>query len=72
MRDGADVRYQDCLRKRAIRPAGGFNIGFMPAMGATVRIPRFLPGAVAAEMLLTGNRINAGKLYGSVWSAGLC
>ena len=35
------------------------NIGFMPAMGATVRIPRFLPGAVAAEMLLTGNRINA-------------
>jgi len=24
------------------------NIGFMPAMGATVRIPRFLPGAVAA------------------------
>jgi enoyl-CoA hydratase/carnithine racemase len=35
------------------------NIGFMPAMGGTVRIPRFLPRAIAAEMLLTGNRINA-------------
>lgn len=35
------------------------NIGFMPAMGGTVRIPRFLPRAIAAEMLLTGKRINA-------------
>jgi enoyl-CoA hydratase/carnithine racemase len=35
------------------------NIGFMPAMGGTVRIPRFLPRAIAAEMLLTGNRITA-------------
>lgn len=35
------------------------NIGFMQAMGGTVRIPRFLPRAIAAEMLLTGKRINA-------------
>jgi len=35
------------------------NIGFMPGLGATVRMPRFIPRAVAAEILLTGNRINA-------------
>ncbi|HEX9896764.1 MAG TPA: enoyl-CoA hydratase-related protein [Dehalococcoidales bacterium] len=35
------------------------NIGFMPGMGGTIRLPRFVPRAVAAEMLLTGNRLNA-------------
>jgi E-phenylitaconyl-CoA hydratase len=35
------------------------NNGFMPAMGGTVRLPRFLPRSFAAEMLLTGNRISA-------------
>ena len=35
------------------------NIGFMPAGGGTIRMPRFIPRAVAAEILLTGNRINA-------------
>jgi E-phenylitaconyl-CoA hydratase len=35
------------------------NIGFMPGDGGTIRLPRFVPRAIAAEMLLTGNRINA-------------
>ncbi|MBW1708513.1 MAG: enoyl-CoA hydratase/isomerase family protein [Deltaproteobacteria bacterium] len=35
------------------------NIGFMPGAGATQRLPRFIPRAVAAEILLTGNRIDA-------------
>jgi len=35
------------------------NIGFMPAGGGTIRLPRFVPRAVAAEILLTGNRISA-------------
>ncbi|MDO9333821.1 MAG: enoyl-CoA hydratase-related protein [Dehalococcoidales bacterium] len=35
------------------------NIGFMPGAGGTIRLPRFIPRAVAAEMLLTGNRLNA-------------
>jgi E-phenylitaconyl-CoA hydratase len=35
------------------------NIGFMPAGGGTVRMPRLIPRAVASEILLTGNRINA-------------
>jgi E-phenylitaconyl-CoA hydratase len=35
------------------------NIGFMPAGGGTIRMPRFIPRAVAAEILLTGNRIHA-------------
>ena len=35
------------------------NNGFMPAMGGTVRLPRFLSRAFAAEMLLTGNPISA-------------
>ncbi|HUV43917.1 MAG TPA: enoyl-CoA hydratase-related protein [Dehalococcoidales bacterium] len=34
------------------------NIGFMAGGGGTQRLPRFIPRAVAAEILLTGNRIN--------------
>ena len=37
------------------------NIGFMPGGGGTIRMPRFIPRAVAAEILLTGNRINAAE-----------
>ncbi len=35
------------------------NIGFMPGAGGTIRLPRFIPRAIAAEMLLTGSRIDA-------------
>ena len=35
------------------------NIGFMPGNGGTQRLPRFVSRAVAAEILLTGNRIDA-------------
>ncbi len=35
------------------------NIGYMPGMGGTIRMPRFIPRALAAEILLTGNRIDA-------------
>ncbi|MBN1382813.1 MAG: enoyl-CoA hydratase/isomerase family protein [Deltaproteobacteria bacterium] len=39
------------------------NIGFMPGGGGTIRMPRFIPRAVAAEILLTGNRIDAAEAY---------
>lgn len=35
------------------------NIGFMPGGGGTQRLPRFVSRAWAAEILLTGDRINA-------------
>ncbi|MBN1643420.1 MAG: enoyl-CoA hydratase/isomerase family protein [Dehalococcoidales bacterium] len=35
------------------------NIGYMAGGGGTIRLPRFVPRAVASEMLLTGNRISA-------------
>ncbi len=35
------------------------NIGFMAGGGGTQRLPRFVPRAVAADILLTGDRINA-------------
>ncbi|MFC1989696.1 enoyl-CoA hydratase/isomerase family protein [Chloroflexota bacterium] len=39
------------------------NIGFMPGSGGTQRLPRFVPRAVAAEMLLAGNQIDAQEAY---------
>lgn len=38
-------------------------IGFMPAGGATQRLPRFIPRAKAAEILLTGQHIDAQEAY---------
>ena len=39
------------------------NIGFMPGGGGTQRLPRFIPWAIAAEMLLTGQFITAQEAY---------
>ena len=39
------------------------NIGFMPGTGGTQRLPRFVPRAIAAEILLTGERISAQEAY---------
>jgi len=39
------------------------NIGYMPGGGGTQRLPRFIPRAVAAEMLLTGEPIGAQEAY---------
>lgn len=39
------------------------NIGFMPGAGGTQRLPRFIPRAKAAEMLLTGEPISAEEAY---------
>jgi len=39
------------------------NIGFMPGAGGTQRLPRFVPRAKAAEILLTGQMIDAQEAY---------
>jgi len=39
------------------------TIGFMPGLGGTQRLPRFVPRAIAAEILLTGQRISAQEAY---------
>lgn len=39
------------------------NIGFMPGMGATQRLPRFISRVVASEMILAGERMNAQEAY---------
>ena len=39
------------------------NIGFMPGGGGTQRLPRFVPRAIASEMLLTGEMIDAQEAY---------
>ena len=39
------------------------NIGFMPGGGGTQRLPRFVPRAKAAEILLMGQRIDAQEAY---------
>ena len=39
------------------------NIGFMPDAGGTQRLPRFIPRAKAAEMILMGQYIDAQEAY---------
>jgi E-phenylitaconyl-CoA hydratase len=39
------------------------NLGLIPAWGATQRLPRAIPTALAAEILLTGRSINAQEAY---------
>lgn len=39
------------------------NIGFMPGAGGTQRLPRFVPRAMAAQILLTGEAITAQEAY---------
>lgn len=39
------------------------NWGIFPGMGATQRLPRFLPYNLAAELLFTGDRIDAARAF---------
>jgi enoyl-CoA hydratase/carnithine racemase len=39
------------------------NLGLIPAWGATQRLPRAIPTAIAAEILMTGRSINAAEAY---------
>ncbi len=39
------------------------NIGYMPGGGGSQRLPRFIPWAIAAQMLLTGEPITAQEAY---------
>jgi len=39
------------------------NIGFMPGAGGTQRLPRFVPRAMAAQILLMGEPIDAQEAY---------
>lgn len=39
------------------------NLGLIPSWGATQRLPRGIPTAIAAEILMTGRPINAAEAY---------
>jgi enoyl-CoA hydratase/carnithine racemase len=39
------------------------NIGLIPGGGGTQRLPRFVPRALAAEILFTGNRVDAREAF---------
>jgi enoyl-CoA hydratase/carnithine racemase len=39
------------------------NIGTMVGFGGAIRLPKLIPSAIAAEMLLSGNRIDAAEAY---------
>jgi enoyl-CoA hydratase/carnithine racemase len=39
------------------------NIGLIPGGGGTQRLPRFVPRALAAEILFTGNRVDAWEAF---------
>jgi len=39
------------------------NIGTMVGFGGAIRLPQLIPAAIASEILLTGNRIDAAEAY---------
>jgi enoyl-CoA hydratase/carnithine racemase len=49
------------LANKALLGLSEVKLGLIPAMGGTATLSRHMPRAVAAEMLLTGNVINADR-----------